>query len=194
MTEPDPTEPTPPPVKTQRVSLEGTIATVSALSATIVAVASMFTAVQALDVSQAAARQRIFENQLSVCLQFGELTAKAVADSEKNIDRVEGPLDEAGLAEITAALASSAEMSRDLHKQYLQMTMLLPEDVANAAYATIEKRTELYNALVEVYNAEAISAEALAGLTRLGGEENDLLLEASESCRAYVSDKAGVKE
>ena len=47
--------------KTQRVSVEGTIASVSAISAMIVAAASMFTAVQALDVSRTAAKQKIFE-------------------------------------------------------------------------------------------------------------------------------------
>ncbi|MEQ7154342.1 hypothetical protein [Brevundimonas aurifodinae] len=193
MTQPDPTEHAP-VSRRQRVSLEGTIATASAVSACIVAVASMFTAVQALDVSQAAARQRIFEQQLSVCLQFGELTSRAVADTEKNIDRVAGPLDDAGVAEIEAAFASSAEFSRQMHQQYLQMTMLLPEDVADAAYKTIEKRTEIYNAQIEIYNAGEITPAALAALTALGGQEQDLLNEASTACSGYVSDKAGIKE
>lgn len=179
--------------RSQKVSLEGTIASLGALSACIVAVASMFTAVQALDVSQAAARQRIFENQLDVCMQFGELTSKAVTDNDKNIDRVAGPLDAAGVEEMSGQLAASNEMSRQMHSQYLQLTMLMPEDISDAAYKAMEKRTEIYNAQVEIYNAETITPAALTALTALGGEEQDLLNAASTACSAYVSDKAGIK-
>ena len=182
------------PSKSQKVSLEGSIATLGAVSACIVAVASMFTAVQALDVSQAAARQRIFETQLGVCMQFGELTSKAVTDNEKNNDRVVGPLDADGVEEMGAQLAASNEMSRQMHSQYLQLTMLLPEDISDAAYKAMEKRTEIYNAQVEVYNDEVITPASLASLNTLGGQEQDLLNEASTACSSYVSDKAGIKD
>jgi len=182
------------PSRSQKVSLEGTIASLGALSACIVAVASMFTAVQALDVSQAAARQRIFENQLGVCMQFGELTSKAVADNDKNVDRVAGPLDTAGVEDMAQQLANSTEMSRQMHSQYLQLTMLMPEDISDAAYKAMEKRTEIYNAQVEIYNAETITPAALTALNALGGQEQDLLNEASTACSAYVSDKAGIKD
>lgn len=182
------------PSKSQKVSLEGSIASLGAVSACIVAVASMFTAVQALNVSQAAARQRIFENQLGVCMQFGELTSKAVTDNEKNNDRVVGPLDADGVEEMGAQLAASNEMSRQMHSQYLQLTMLLPEAISDAAYKAMEKRTEIYNAQVEVYNDEVITPASLAALNTLGGQEQDLLNEASTACSGYVSDKAGIKD
>ncbi|WGM31024.1 hypothetical protein [Brevundimonas sp. NIBR11] len=181
-----------PPPKTQRVSVEGTIATVSAISAIIVAAASMFTAVQALDVSRTAAKQKIFETQLSTCLQFSELTARAASDSEKAAALTAGPIDDDTRAEITARLEAGDAISTSIYQQYLQMTMVFPDEISDAAYAASEKRVELYNKQVEVLDAGVVTAQDVAGLTRLAGEETDLLNTASASCRDAVSAVAGM--
>ncbi len=176
----------------QRVSLEGTVASLSAISALIVAGTSLFTAAQALSVSQAAAQQKIFENQLGVCMQFGDLTAKATTDGEKNAELLEGEMDDAAIAQLEANLAASNQVSQDLHRQYLQMTMLLPDEVSDAAYAALEKRTEIYNAQVDVYGGDAVTPEQVQRLIALGNQEEELLIAASDACRAYVAEKAGM--
>ena len=178
--------------KTQRVSVEGTIASVSAISAMIVAAASMFTAVQALDVSRTAARQKIFETQLATCLQFSELTARASSDSEKAAALYEGPIDDDVRAEITARMEAGDAVSTSIYQQYLQMTMVFPDEISNAAYAASEKRVELYNKQVEVLDAGVITAQDIAALQRLSGEETDQLNAASSACRDEVGAVAGI--
>lgn len=189
--EPDAPEPTS-RGKTQRVSVEGTIATVSAISAIIVAVASMFTAVQALDVSRTAAKQKIFETQLSTCLQFSELTARAASDSEKAAALTEGPIDDATREEINTRLEAGDAISTSIYQQYLQMTMVFPDEISDQAYAANEKRIELYNKQVELLDAGVVTPEDIAGLTRLAGEETDLLNAASGACRDEVGAVAGM--
>lgn len=178
--------------KTQRVSVEGTIATVSAISAIIVAVASMFTAVQALDVSRTAAKQKIFETQLSTCLQFSELTARAAADSETAAALTEGEIDDETRAAIEASLETGGALSTSLYQQYLQMTMVFPEEISDAAYAAHEKRIEFYNAQVEALNEGAVTPQTVATLSRMAGEETDLLYAASSACRDEVGAVAGM--
>ncbi len=180
------------PVKTTRVTVEGTIATVSAVSAIIVAAASMFTAVQALDVSRTAARQKIFETQLSTCLQFSELTARASSDSEKAAALTEGPIDDATREEINARLEAGDAISTSIYQPYLQMTMVFPEEISDQAYAASEKRIELYNKQIEVLEAGVVTPQDVAGLTRLAGEETDLLNAASGACRDEVGAVAGI--
>ncbi|WP_298162778.1 hypothetical protein [Brevundimonas sp.] len=180
------------PGKTQRVSVEGTIASVSAISAMIVAAASMFTAVQALDVSRTAARQKIFETQLATCLQFSELTARASSDSEKAAALYEGPIDDDVRAEITARLEAGDAVSTSIYQQYLQMTMVFPDEISDAAYAASEKRVALYNKQVEVLDAGVITAQDIAALQRLAGEETDQLNAASSACRDEVGAVAGI--
>ncbi|MGV3578415.1 hypothetical protein [Brevundimonas sp.] len=180
------------PTKTTRVTVEGTIATVSAISAIIVAAASMFTAVQALDVSRTAAKQKIFETQLSTCLQFSELTARASSDGEKAASLSEGPIDDAAREEINARLEAGDAISTSIYQQYLQMTMVFPEAISDAAYAASEKRIELYNKQVEVLNTGVVTAQDVASLTRLAGEETDLLNTASGACRDEVGATAGI--
>ena len=158
----------------------------------LVAAASMFTAVQALNVSQAAARQKIFESQLAVCMQFGELTTRAVADAEKNAALFEGVLDDDSRAQLETALTASDELSQGLHRQYLQMTMVLPDDVSDAAFAALEKRTEIYNAQVEAFNADAVTPADLTKLAALASQEEDLLNTASAACRDHVAGEAGL--
>lgn len=190
---PDPDAPEPASRgKTQRVSVEGTIATVSAISAIIVAAASMFTAVQALDVSRTAAKQKIFETQLSTCLQFSELTARASSDGEKAAALTEGPIDDATRAEITARLEAGDAISTSIYQQYLQMTMVFPDEISDQAYAASEKRIALYNKQVELLDAGVVTAQDVAALTRLAGEETDLLNTASGACRDAVSAVAGI--
>ena len=178
--------------KTQRVSVEGTIASVSAISAMIVAAASMFTAVQALDVSRTAARQKIFETQLATCLQFSELTARASSDSEKAAALYEGPIDDDVRAEITARMEAGDAVSTSIYQQYLQMTMVFPDEISDAAYAASEKRVALYNKQVEVLDAGVITAQDIAALVRLAGEETDQLNAASGACRDEVGVVAGI--
>lgn len=178
--------------KTQRVSVEGTIASVSAISAMIVAAASMFTAVQALDVSRTAAKQKIFETQLATCLQFSELTARASSDSEKAAALTEGPIDDDVSAEITARLEAGDAVSTSIYQQYLQMTMVFPDEISDAAYAASEKRVALYNKQVEVLDAGVITAQDIADLERLAGEETDQLNSASSACRDEVGAVAGI--
>ncbi len=180
--------------RTQRVSVEGTIATVSAISAMIVAVASMFTAVQALDVSQAAARQKIFESQLGVCMALGDLTSRAVTANEKNGEFRAGPLDPDQVTDLSKAMEAQSEILRLMHSQYLQMTMLLPEDVSAKAFAALTKHTDLYNVMVEAYDADAMSPENEAKLAQLAEQDQDLMNEASAACSTYVADKAGIRE
>jgi len=180
------------PGRTQRVSVEGTIATVSAISAIIVAAASMFTAVQALDVSQAAARQKIFETQLGTCLQFSELTARAASDSEKAAALTEGPIDDDTRAEITARLEAGDAVSTSIYQQYLQMTMVFPDEISDAAYAASEKRVALYNKQVEVLDAGVVTAQDIAELERLAAAETDQLNTASGACRDEVGAIAGI--
>lgn len=182
-----------PPGKTQRVSVEGTIATVSAISAMIVAAASMFTAVQALDVSRTSARQKIFETQLSTCLQFSELTARASSDSETAAALYEGEVDDETRATITANLESSGVLSTALYQQYLQMTMVFPDEISDAAYTAHEKRIEIYNTQIEALEAPAITSAMIEGLQRLAGEETDLLNTASSACRDHVGATAGLE-
>lgn len=178
--------------KTQRVSVEGTIASVSAISAMIVAAASMFTAVQALDVSRTAARQKIFETQLATCLQFSELTARASSDSEKAAALYEGPIDDDVRAEITARMEAGDAVSTSIYQQYLQMTMVFADEISDAAYAASEKRVALYNKQVEVLDAGVITAQDIAALQRLAGEETDQLNAASSACRDEVGAVAGI--
>ena len=180
------------PGKTQRVSVEGTIATVSAISAIVVAAASLFTAVQALDVSQAAAKQKIFETQLSTCLQFSELTARAAADSETAAALTPGPIDDETRSSIEASLETGGALSTSLYQQYLQMTMVFPDEISDAAYAAHEKRIAFYNAQVEALNAEVVTPQTVATLERMSGEETDLLNTASGACRDAVSAVAGI--
>ena len=178
--------------KTQRVSVEGTIATVSALSAMIVAAASMFTAVQALDVSQAAARQKIFESQLAVCMQFSDLSTQATDEGAKTADLVEGPIDDDVQTELNARWDAGAVLSSAIYRQYLQMTMVLPDEISDIAYRATEKRGAISNKQVEAMEAGAVTAAMVADLERLSGEEADLLNEAAGACRDYVSQKAGL--
>lgn len=185
-------EPAAPQGKTQRVSVEGTIATVSAISAIIVAAASMFTAVQALDVSRTAAKQKIFETQLSTCLQFSELTARAAADSETAAALTEGEIDEETHAAIEASLETGGALSTSLYQQYLQMTMVFPDEISDAAYAAHEKRIEFYNAQVEALNAGVVTPQTVATLSRMAGEETELLNTASGACRDEVGAVAGM--
>jgi len=182
------------PGKTQRVSVEGTIATISGISAMIVAVASMFTAVQALNVSQAAAQQKIFENQLSVCIALGDLTSRAVTANEKNGDFPAGPLDADQVTDLGKAMEAQSEILRLMHSQYLQMTMLLPEDVSAKAYAALTRHTDLYNVMVDAYDAGAMSEQNAVKLTLLAGQDEDLMNAASAACSTYVANKAGIKE
>ena len=185
-------EPAAPQGKTQRVSVEGTIATVSAISAIIVAAASMFTAVQALDVSRTAAKQKIFETQLSTCLQFSELTARAAADSETAAALTEGEIDEETRAAIETSLETGGALSTSLYQQYLQMTMVFPDEISDAAYAAHEKRIEFYNAQVEALNAGVVTPQTVALLSRMAGEETELLNTASGACRDEVGAVAGM--
>jgi hypothetical protein len=189
--------PTPPdgevaPGKTQKVSVEGTIATVSAISAMIVAVASMFTAVQALDVSRTAARQKIFESQLAVCMQFSELTTQASDESAKTAYLVEGPIDDDVRAELDARWEAGVTLSSAIYRQYLQMTMILPDEISDIAYRATEKRGEISNKQVDAMDAGLITAAMVREFERLSGEESDLLHEAAAACRGYVSEKAGL--
>ena len=195
MIDPDVTPPLPgnaPSGKTQRVSVEGTIATVSAVSALIVAASSMFTAVQALDVSQAAAKQKIFESQLAVCMQFSELTTRATDEGARTAGLFEGALDEEARTALTARLDAGDELSSAIYRQYLQMTMVLPDDVSDQAYKATEKRAEISNKQVDALDAEVITAQTLAELTSLSNQEADLLNEAAAACRDYVSAQAGL--
>jgi hypothetical protein len=190
--------PVPPPDpsnagKTTRVSIEGTLASISAISALIVAAASMFTAVQALDVSQAAARQKIFESQLGVCMQFSDLTTQAADEGWATSSGLfEGAVDEAGLAELEARLEAGTVLSNALYRQYLQMTMVLPDEISDVAYKATEKRTEIYNKQIDAINAAAVTPTILAELERLSNEEVELLNEAAAACRDYVSSEAGL--
>ena len=181
-----------PQTRATRVTVEGTIATVSAISAIIVAAASMFTAVQALDVSRTAAKQKIFETQLSTCLQFSELTARAASDSEKAAALTEGPIDDATREEINARLEAGDAISTSIYQQYLQMTMVFPDEISDQAYAASEKRIALYNKQIEVLEAGVVTPQDVAGLTRLAGEETDLLNAASGACRDEVGAIAGM--
>ncbi len=185
-------EPEAPQGKTQRVSVEGTIATVSAISAIIVAAASMFTAVQALDVSRTAAKQKIFETQLSTCLQFSELTARAAADSETAAALTEGEIDDETRAAIETSLETGGALSTSLYQQYLQMTMVFPDEISDAAYAAHEKRIEFYNAQVEALNSGVVTPQTVATLSRMAGEETELLNTASGACRDEVGAVAGM--
>jgi hypothetical protein len=187
-----PLPPNPSGGRTQRVSVEGTIATVSAVSALIVAASSMFTAVQALDVSQAAAKQKIFESQLAVCMQFSELTTRATDEGARTAGLFEGALDEEARTALTARLDAGDELSSAIYRQYLQMTMVLPDDVSDKAYKATEKRAEISNKQVDALDAEVVTAQSLAELTSLSNQEADLLNEAAAACRDYVSAQAGL--
>lgn len=180
------------PSRPQRVSLEGTVATLSALSAIIVAATSMFTAAQALGVSKQAAQQKIFETQLGVCLQFSELTTKAADEGAKTAGLLEGTLDDAAWAAVNARIEAGDAISNDIYKQYLSMTMVLPDEVSDLAYKATEKRAEISNKQIEMLENEAVTPQALAELSRLSDQESDLLTEAAAACRDYVSSKAGV--
>ncbi|WP_029415593.1 hypothetical protein [Brevundimonas bacteroides] len=187
--------PPPPPEtegKTQRVSIEGTLASLSAISALIVAAASMFTAVQALDVSRTAARQKIFESQLAVCMQFSELTAQAADEGAKTSGLIEGQLDDAAWEELNTRWEAGAVLSTAIYRQYLQMTMIFPDEVSDLAYVATEKRTEIANRQVDAMEAEALTPEIRADLERLSNEEADALNAAAAACRDHVSATAGI--
>lgn len=188
---------TPPPDpslqgKTQRVSIEGTLASISAVSALIVAAASMFTAVQALDVSRTAARQKIFESQLEVCMQFSELTTQATDEGAKTAGLLEGALDDAAWAELDARWEAGSVLSSAIYRQYLQMTMVFPDDISDLAYAATEKRAEISNKQVEAMEVEAVTPAIRADLERLSNEEADALNAAAAACRDHVSARAGM--
>lgn len=187
--------PPPPPEtesRTQRVSIEGTLASLSAISALIVAAASMFTAVQALDVSRTAARQKIFESQLAVCMQFSELTAQATDEGAKTSGLIEGQLDDAGWEELNTRWEAGAVLSTAIYRQYLQMTMVFPDEISDLAYVATEKRTEIANRQVDAMEAEVLTPEIRADLERLSNEEADALNEAAAACRDHVSATAGI--
>jgi len=190
------TPPIPPPPtgegKTQRVSVEGTLASLSAMSAMIVAAASMFTAVQALDVSRASARQKIFESQLAVCMQFGELTAQATDEGAKTSGLLEGELDDAAWEEINRRWEAGVVLSNAIYRQYLQINMVFPDDISDLAYVATEKRTEIANRQVDAMEAGALTPEIRADLERLSNEEADALNQAAAACRDHVSEVAGL--
>lgn len=178
--------------KAQRVSFQGTIASLSAVSAMIVAAASMFTAVQALGVSRTSARQKIFESQLAVCMQFSELTTQATDEGAKTSYLQEGPIDDSISAALDTRWEAGAVLSSAIYRQYLQMTMILPDEVSDKAYKATEKRAEISDKQVEAMDAGAISGAMVADFQRLSNEESDLLNQAASACRDYVSEKAGL--
>jgi hypothetical protein len=178
--------------RAQRVSVEGTLASISTISALIVAGASMFTAVQALNVSQSAARQKIFESQLSVCMQFSELTTQATDEGAKSAGLLEGALDETTRTELDARWEAGNTLSNALYRQYLQMTMVYPDEISDLAFKATEKRAEISNKQIDAMEAEAIAPAVAADLERLSLEEADLLNAAAAACRDYVSDQAGL--
>ena len=186
------TEVAAPQGKTQRVSFQGTLASLSAVSAMIVAAGSMFTAVQALDVSRTSARQKIFESQLAVCMQFSELTTQATDEGAKTSYLQEGPIDDSVRAALDTRWEAGAVLSSAIYQQYLQMTMILPDEVSDKAYKATEKRAEISDKQVEAMDAGAISAAMVADFQRLSNEESDLLNQAASACRDYVSEKAGL--
>ena len=179
-----------PPTRTQRVSFGGVAATVSTVSALIVALASIFTAVQAMQISQSSAQQKLFEVQLGACLALNEVTSQVHKNNDEVFEILEdrGPeLDEAEAEALRKVMVVSEDQLADLHREYLRLVMLLPRaDVYDTVFAAQEAHFEQHNLAWAMMESRRVPPAEFKRFNALIEREDELLNRAGTGCGRYV--------
>lgn len=175
---------------TQRVSFGGVAATVSTLSAFVVALASMFTALQAMQISQSAARQQLFEAQLGACLALNDAASQVHANNDEVFEQLEdrGPqLDDAEAAELRKVMVISEDQLALLHSEYLKLVMLLPSaDVYDTVFDAQDAHFDQHNLAWDMMERRLVTPDGLKKFEALIEREDDLLGRAGTGCGRYV--------
>ena len=178
------------PTQTQRVSFGGVAATVSTVSALLVALASMFTAYQAMQISQSSAQQKLFEVQLGACLALNEVTSEVHKDNDEVFEILEdrGPeLDAAEAEALGKVMVVSEAQLADLHREYLRLVMLLPSaDVYDTVFAAQEAHFEQHNLAWGMMEARRVPPADFKRFNALIEREDELLNRAGTGCGRYV--------
>jgi hypothetical protein len=182
-------EPAPlPPV--QRVTFGGVAATLSTVSALLVALASMFTAVQAMNISQSAAQQTLFQNQLDACLALNTVSSETFGNNDEVFELLEdrGPeYDEAEAEELRKTLVVNETLLTAVQREYAKLSMLLPsKEVYDTVFAAQEVHFELHNLAWDMMVARRMTPEGLKRFEALMTREDELLSKASTGCGRYV--------
>lgn len=177
-----------PPV--QRVTFGGIAATVTTVSTLLVALASMFTAVQAMNLSKGAAQQTLFQNQMNACLALNEVASEAHANNDEVFEQLEdlGPeYDTTEAAELRKTLVISEANLTALQREYLKLSMLLPSaEVYDTVFAAQEVHFDQHNLAWDMMVAGRLDPAGLKRFEGLIERQQVLLNEASTGCGRYV--------
>lgn len=175
---------------TQRVTFGGVAATLSTVSAVLVALASMFTAVQAMQISRASAQQKLFEEQLNACTALNDLRA---AVNKNNNDVMvwfedQGPeFDAAEKTELRRLLVINDDHAAMLERQYAQTSMLLPrKDVYDSVYEAMDQHIVHNHLGWDALEAGSVSAATAKKTEAAMEREDDHLLRAFTGCSRYI--------
>ena len=177
-----------PPV--QRVTFGGVAATVSTVSTLIVALASMFTAVQAMNLSKSSAQQTLFQNQMDACLTLNTVASETFGNNDEVFELLEdrGPeYDAAEAGELRKTLVVNEAQLRALQREYLKLSMLLPAaEVYDTVFSAQEVHFELHNLAWEMMVKGRLDPAGLKRFEALMDREDELLNKASTGCGRYV--------
>ena len=156
----------------------------------LVALASLFTALQAMQMSQSSAQQKLFEVQLATCTGLNDLEA---AVSKNNNDILvwfedQGPAFDADeQAELRRLLVINDEQAASLQRQHAQLAMLLPLPVvSDAVYEAYSKHVDQNNVGWEVLEAHAVTPASHKAAERLMEQESAHLNTAFTGCSKYI--------
>jgi hypothetical protein len=182
-------EPTPQPA-VQRVSFGGVAATLSTVSALLVALASMFTAVQAMNITKSSAQQTLFQNQLDACLSLNTVASETFGNNDEVLELLEdrGPeYDAAEAEELRKTLVVNEANLTALQREYLKLSMLLPSaEVYDTVWTAQETHFELHNFAWDLMEKRGATPQAVKRFEALMSREDELLNKASTGCGKYV--------
>lgn len=175
---------------TQRVTFGGVAATVSTTSALVVALASMFTALQAMNISRSSAQQALFQTQLSACLALNDVASQVHGNNDEVFELLEdrGPeFDDAEMEDLRKALVTSEANLTALQREYLKLTMLLPSaEVYDTVFSAQETHFTQHNLAWEMMERRRSEPAAFKRFDGLIEREQELLSQASTGCGRYV--------
>jgi hypothetical protein len=175
----------------QRVSFDGVLAGLSTLSAVLVALASMFTGVQAMRMTQVSAQQALFGKQLDACTALNDLSAavnKNNGDSLMAFDAGAPAFDATEAEELKKVLTINDENGAALHRHWMMLSMLLPDEaVHDQAYEAYSKHVDANNLAWDALERRAIQPTERATLERTMDQSDKHLRRSIDICRRHVA-------
>ncbi|MBN8527796.1 MAG: hypothetical protein J0M36_01005 [Caulobacterales bacterium] len=163
---------------------------VSTLVAVLVGMTSIFTSLQAMNLTQATAQQMVFENQLQACLALNAVSARINQNFGVIDAALKAPVGSVTAATLREAMEVNDERYAELNQEYLKLKMLMPfREIDEAALKALDTGLEANHAAwAVVEGGAAVTPAQHSAIMALADRQADELLVAGDLCGRHVSD------